>query len=297
MRARWAIAIGAFVIGSGAGWPWAADPTPAAAGERIEVVAAFYPLAEAAARVGRANVRVANVTPRGVEPHDVELSTREIDTIDGADVAVVMGDDFQPAVEQAAQRRNGPTLVVLEELSGRTRKGDPHVWLDPVRMIDIVDAVARILAETDEANAGDYRDNAARYVAELETLNGEFRAGLANCERRLIVTSHDAFGYLADAYDLDQQGVNGIDPNAEPNPKRLGQLADLARDEGVTTIFTEELISPRVARTVAREAGGLRIDSLSPLEGLTARQAKRGDDYLSVMRTNLTKLRRALGCA
>ena len=138
--------------------------------------------------------------------------------------------------------------------------------------------------------------NARAYVAELESLDQEFRTGLAECQRRLVVTSHDAFGYLADAYDLVQQGVNGINPDAEPNPKRLGELADLARDKGVTTIFTEDLVSPRVARTVAREAGGLRVDTLSPLEGLTSKQLKAGDDYLSVMRANLKKLRRALDC-
>lgn len=264
--------------------------------KKVSVVASFYPLAEAASRVGKRYVSVQNLVPPGTEPHDFELSTREIDAIDGADLAIVMGDDFQPAVEKAADRRDGPTLMVLAKFAGQLRAGDPHVWLDPNRMIEVVNATADALANADRKHAADYRSNAQMYVTELATLDSDYRAGLEDCSRRLFVTSHDAFGYLADTYDLKQEGVNGINPDAEPNPKRLGELADLARDKGVTTIFTEDLVSPRVARTVAREAGGLRVDTLSPLEGLTAKQLKSGDDYLSVMRANLTKLRRALGC-
>lgn len=281
-----------------AGLAFGADAAPVAAAQRdrVKVVAAFYPLAEAASRVGQRLVTVQNVTPPGVEPHDYELSTREIDAIDDADLAIVMGDDFQPAVEKAADRRDGPTLVVLDKLAGQMRPGDPHVWLDPNRMIEVVNATADALANANRKNAADYRSNAEKYVTELATLDADYRTGLADCSRRLVVTSHDAFGYLADAYNLQQQGVNGINPDAEPNPKRLGELADLARNKGVTTIFTEDLVSPRVARTVAREAGGLRVDTLSPLEGLTAKQQKAGDDYVSVMRANLKKLQRALDC-
>jgi zinc transport system substrate-binding protein len=163
-------------------------------------------------------------------------------------------------------------------------------------MVDVVDATATALAAADPKRAADYRANARSYRDDLRALDAEYRAGLADCARRVIVTSHDAFGYLADAYDLKQQSVNGLSPDAEPNPKRLGELADLARDKGITTVFSEDLVSPRVARTVAREAGGLRIETLSPLEGLTAKQQKAGGDYLSVMGTNLKKLRRALDC-
>jgi ABC-type Zn uptake system ZnuABC Zn-binding protein ZnuA len=127
------------------------------------------------------------------------------------------------------------------------------------------------------------------------TLDGEYRAGLADCDRTLVVTAHEAFGWLAKRYGLHQQGVAGIDPDAEPDPKRLGELADLARAKSVTTVFTEALVSPKVAQTLAREAGGLDTVVLSPLEGLTDRERARGDDYLAVMRRNLEKLRGALG--
>jgi zinc transport system substrate-binding protein len=130
----------------------------------------------------------------------------------------------------------------------------------------------------------------------LRALDREYQDGLATCSRRVLLTSHDAFGYLADAYRLDQRSVSGLSPDAEPDARKLGELADLARTKSVTTVFSEELVSPKVARTVAREAGGLRVATLNPLEGLTAREQRAGDDYLSVMRANLRALRRSLGC-
>jgi zinc transport system substrate-binding protein len=263
---------------------------------RTEVVASFFPLADAAAAIGGRHVAVGNLTPPGTEPHDLELSTRAVDEIDGADLAIVLGDDFQPAVEDAARRRDGDTLVVLDTVTGPRRTDDPHVWLDPGRMVGIADAVATRLARVDPEHAASYRARAERYTAALRALDREYQDGLATCSRRVLLTSHDAFGYLADAYRLDQRSVSGLSPDAEPDARKLGELADLARTKSVTTVFSEELVSPKVARTVAREAGGLRVATLNPLEGLTAREQRAGDDYLSVMRANLRALRRALGC-
>jgi zinc transport system substrate-binding protein len=186
---------------------------------------------------------------------------------------------------------------VLDEIDRGRRDDDPHVWLDPVRYREVVDAVADALAEADPDRARAYRRNAARLDRELRALDADFETGLADCRSRTVLTAHDAFGWLAARYDLDQHGVAGIEPDAEPDPDRLADLADLAEREGVTTVFTETLVSPRVARTLAREAGGLRTAVLDPLEGLDDERVEAGDDYVSVMRDNLAALQEALGCA
>src|SRR5207344_2158392 len=116
-----------------------------------------------------------------------------------------LGDDFQPAVEDAASRRTGATFVAIDALDGRLRADDPHVWLDPARMIDIVDAVAARLARVDPQHAPTYRARAARYTASLRDLDREYRDGFGDCAYRLLVMSHDAFGYLADAFHLQQR--------------------------------------------------------------------------------------------
>ncbi len=298
IRARVGMAALALVV-TGAGLMGAAPAPAVAAGRaRMAVVASFFPVAQAAARVGGDGVTVTNLTPAGAEPHDLELTPRQRDQIDDARVVIVMGRGFQPAVEAAAEQREGVTVELLRRLPvAKGKDVDPHVWLDPNLMARIVEVVADAFAKADPSRRATFTRNADEYRAELAALDDEYRDGLASCQRDVIVTAHEAFGYLARAYGLRQRGVAGIAPDSEPDPKRLAQLADLARRDGVTTVFTESLVSPRIAETLAREAGGLRTEVLNPLEGLTAKEQRAGADYLSVMRVNLAKLRAALGCA
>lgn len=283
----------------------------------LRVVAAFYPLAWVAGRVGGADARVSNLTPPGVEPHDLELRPSQRDAIEDADLVIVLGGGFQPAVEDAADARDARTVRVLERLGldgmvaahDHDEEGhdhdaahdesslDPHVWLDPVMMRRVVRVTSTALGRIDRSGRRGFERRGALLEDELESLDADYRSGLSDCERRLVVTAHEAFGWLADRYGLEQRGVAGLTPDAEPTPERLASLADLARRENVTTVFTETLVSPKVAQTLAREAGGLVTDVLDPLEGLSERDLRRGGDYVSVMRDNLRKLRLALDCS
>jgi zinc transport system substrate-binding protein len=304
-------AIAVLLVAGASATTAASGATPAVAAERqpVRVVAAFYPLAFAAQHVGRGFVSVSNLTPPGAEPHDLELTTKQRDAIQDADVVLVMGAGFQPAVEKVSRDRSSGTVNLLSRLpigAGNKKVAaegtddpnalDPHVWLDPSLMRAIVDVVASSLAKADRRHAASYEANATRLDEKLQALDQRFRDGLADCDRRLLLTSHEAFGYLAKAYGLRQEGVAGLSPDQEPNPRRLDQLTDLAKREGATTIFTEELVSPKIAQTLAREAGGLRTEVLSPLEGLTAKEIGAGDSYITVMDRNLSRLRAALAC-
>jgi zinc transport system substrate-binding protein len=239
---------------------------------------------------------VENLTPAGTEPHDLELSPAQRDAVEDAAGVFVLGNGFQPAVEAAATRRDGVTLEVLDRL-GAGVADDPHVWLDPRRMVDVVEEVAGALGDARPKARAGFARRAAAVAATLAALDRRYRDGLADCRHDTIVTSHEAFGHLAAAYGLRQEGVAGIAPDAEPDPRRLGELADLVRARGITTVFTEALVSPRIAQTLAREAGGVKTAVLNPLEGLTAAETKAGDDYVSVMDANLATLRAALECA
>jgi zinc transport system substrate-binding protein len=259
-------------------------------GGRVQVVASFYPLVDATRGVGGERVDVTNLTPVGVEPHDVELNPRQIDRVAAADLVLYLGGGFQPAVEDAV-RRASRAVDVRAGLTG-TDETDPHVWLDPVLFAKLVDTIEAGLIDVDPAGADAYRSGADAYHRRLAELDAEYQAGLADCDRRVIVTSHEAFGYLARRYGLEQMAISGLSPDAEPDPRRLAELTDLVRSRGVTTVFTEELVSPRVAETLAREAG-VQTAVLSTLEGVAKGST---DDYFSLMRSNLATLRTALGC-
>ena len=268
------------------------------AGGRVDVVANFYPVAEAATRIGGDRVRVTNLTPAGAEPHDIELTTRQLDKLEDADLVVYLGRGFQPAVEKVAERRDAASLDLLEriDLAPDDRGGvDPHFWLDPNLMAEAVKAIVDALVVASPADISVFRTNAVRYERELRALDVELQGGLAVCERREIVTSHSAFFYLARRYGLEQLAVAGLSPEAEPDAGRLASLSDQIKAKGATTVFYEDLVSPRVARALAREAG-VKTAVLSPLEGLSKDQADAGKDYNAVMRDNLVALRGALSC-
>lgn len=257
-------------------------PDDAGARSRPSVVAGFYPLAFAAQRVAP-DSEVTNLTPAGAEPHDLELSPRDVERIASADLVLYLGGGFMPALEDAVAG-DGNAVNLLA--SGDPLPGDPHVWLDPMRYAGLVRAAAEALGDPAAADAT---------VAELQSLDAELRDGLARCERREIVTSHAAFGYLAEAYGLDQVALTGISPEAEPSARAIARLVERVRATGATTVFFETLVSPDLAKTVAREAGA-RTAVLNPLEGLTGDELGAGADYFSVMRQNLAALRKALGC-
>jgi zinc transport system substrate-binding protein len=250
------------------------------------VVAGFYPLAFAAEQIRGVDVEVTNLTPAGAEPHDLELTPREVEEILDADLVLYLGEGFQPAVEEAVETGDVPALDVLDGLE--LRDGDPHVWLDPTLFAQVVD---RIAVELGDEGATGSRGLATR----LDELDQIYEAGLADCERRELVTTHDAFGYLADRYGLEVIPITGLSPEAEPSPQDLEEVVDLVEARGVTTVFTETLLSPEVGETVAREAGATTA-VLNPLEGLTEDELARGEDYFSVMEANLEALRQGLGC-
>jgi zinc transport system substrate-binding protein len=287
----------------GAGASPACDSSGASSVGRPLVVASFYPLAEAAQRIGGDAVDVVNLTPAGVEPHDLELAPDDVVRIAEADVVLFVGGGFQPALEGALGEISGDAVDVLEGVAtlpppdGETASGsiDPHVWLDPGLYERVVGIVAEALDAVAPSSASTFNSNADAFDRELEQLAVAYESGLAKCRSRVIVVSHAAFGYLSSAYDLRQEPIAGISPESEPNPRRFAELRDFVRREGVTTVFTEELAPPDIARALADETG-VQTAVLNPLEGLTDEELAAGENYVSVMMHNLEVLRDGLGC-
>lgn len=262
-------------------------------GGGVRVVASFYALAEAAERVGEDLVDVTNLTPAGVEPHDVELTANDLDAIAGADVALFVGGGFQPAIDDAAAESDG--RVDVGRAVGLVG-GDPHFWLDPALMEKAVIVVRDALSDADPENAPRFEENANAYIGEIRRLDQRMTTTLADCPRRDVVTSHEAFGYLTRRYKLTEHSIAGISPESEPGADRLAELTDLVRARGITTVFYEELVPRDLADTLAMEAG-VATAVLNPLEGLTEQEIEAGEDYVSVMGRNRVALATALGCA
>jgi zinc transport system substrate-binding protein len=288
MRTRIILVAGLLLAGVGIALVLTRDDSGSGGdGSGVRIVAGFYPLAFSAQQTGGPHVEVDNLTPPGVEPHDLEVSSNDVEALQSADLVLLMGKGFQPQLEQAAERGDARLIELLDTPGLRVHANDdPHVWLDPVRYGRIVRRVAAALG--DEAASGPM-------VRRLESLARDYRRGLANCRRHDIVTSHEAFDYLGNRYGLHQIAVLGLSPEAEPSPADLSRVIHRVRASDATTVYGEELLSPRLTDTVARETGA-RTAILNPIEALTPRQQARGDDYFTLMHDNLAALRAGLGC-
>ncbi len=286
--------------------------------DRIEVVASFYPLQWMAEQVGGDRVTVSNLAPPGAEPHDLELTPTDVGRVTDADLVVFLS-GFQPAVDDAVAGASGKVFdaadtanlsLVYTPIEEHHEEGDegaddehegegseatdPHFWLDPLRLADVADALAVTLGELDPSGAAEFTANAEALRAHLVALDEEYQSGLASCADETLVTSHNAFGYLADRYGFTQVGISGLSPEEEPSPADLAEVVEFVRDRNVRTIYFETLVSPAVAETVAAETGAATA-VLDPIEGLS--DESEGDDYLAVMRSNLANLESGQSCS
>ena len=267
--------------------------------EGLGVVASFYPMADFAEKIGGDRVKVTALVPAGTEPHEWEPSPRDIVSLEKARVFVYSGAGMEHWVEDVLGSLGNAGLIQVEASGGAAlaKQGadetDPHVWLDPmnakVQMANIRDAL--IQADPDGRSA--YEANYNRYASELDALDAEYRAQLKDLKSRDVVVAHAAYGYLCRAYGLNQTAIEGLSPDSEPDPARVAEIIDFAWAHGVRVIFFEELVSPKVAESIARQVGA-ETSVLSPIEGLTEEETKAGDDYFSVMRRNLKALKNAL---
>jgi zinc transport system substrate-binding protein len=268
--------------------PLSACGSDAGGDDRPTVVTSFYPLEYVTRQLAGDHLRVVNLTAPGVEPHDLELKVSQVADVADADL-VVYESELQPAVDDAVAQNAGDSG--LDVAPSVDLDNDPHFWLDPSRLALAAAAIEERLAEVDPDHADDFGANLDDLTASLETLDEEYRTGLADCERDLVVTSHDAFGYQA-KYGLRFAPIAGLSPDAEPSAGHLDELRSLIREEQITTVFSETLASPKMANTLSEDLG-LEAAVLDPIEGVDEGSSS---DYLSIMRANLAALQQANGC-
>jgi zinc transport system substrate-binding protein len=287
---------------------------------KINVVASFYPLYDFARKIGGDHVNVINLVPAGVEPHDWSPKSRDITNITQADLFVYLGAGFEGWVHDvlsslqpdakvtAVEASKGLKLIAAadeHEQEDDHQQGDrhahgehesewdPHVWLSPVNAKIMAQTMKDHLVKLDPAHQADYEANFKRFADQLDRLNDSFKQSLSPLTKREIVVTHNSFGYLCKEYGLTQKAIMGISPDAEPTSKDLQQINAFIKEHDVKYIFFEELVSDKLAKTLAKDAH-IETLVLNPIEGLTEDQLKAGEDYLSLMESNLKNLLKAL---
>lgn len=283
----------------------------------IHVFASFYPYYDFARQIGGEHVKITTIVPSGTEPHSFEPSPKTIADLERADVFIYNGLDMEPWVEKVLVLLEGKDIKVIDasksvelltlgeehheeddhdhEQEEEHKHGlyDPHIWVDPVNVIQISETIKEVFVDTDPDHQSIYEKNYSRFKEELEKLNDQFIEELKGATNRKIIVSHSAFGYLAKRYNIEEIAVAGISPNAEPSPKRLAELTKLAKEHHIKYIFFEALANVKTAEVLANEAG-LQVLTLYNIEGLTEEQKNNGDGYISIMYQNLETLKKAL---
>ncbi|MEK8132779.1 metal ABC transporter substrate-binding protein [Paenibacillus filicis] len=284
---------------------------------KVNVVTSFYPLYDFTSKIGGSHVNVINLVPSGVEPHDWSPKSRDIQNLTNAEVFAYLGAGFEgwvghtldsmkkDAKVQVVEASRGITLIPGgdEHEADHDKKGkkddhdhgsnDPHVWLSPVNAKQMALNIKEALVKADAAHKADYEANYKQLADKLDALNNQYKTQLASTSKKEIVVTHQSFGYLAKDFGLTQKAIMGLSPDAEPTSKDMKNILQFVKDNGVKYIFFEELVSDKMAKTLAKDAG-VETLVLSPIEGLTEEQLSKGEDYISLMEKNLNNLLKAL---
>ncbi|MCX6731100.1 MAG: zinc ABC transporter substrate-binding protein [Candidatus Roizmanbacteria bacterium] len=263
---------------------------------KLKVTTSFYPLAFLTERIGGQYVTVTNLTPAGAEPHDFEPSTRDITELENQDIIFLNGGGVEGYTDNLRKNVNPKkTLLIIVGKSLMSDPKDPHIWLDPILYMKEAEVVAKALIQKDQLHTKKYTENLHMLINELSQLDSDFQKGLNNCSQKNIITSHKAFSYLAHRYNLREVALAGLSPEEEPSSKTLSDITTFAKNNNIRYIFFEELVSPVIAETIAREIGAKTL-VFNPLEGLTKNDEITKKTYVTIQKENLANLQIALNC-
>lgn len=292
----------------------------ASSNDKIQVMTTFYPMYEFTKQVVGNKGDVELLIPAGTEPHDFEPSAKDLAKISDSDVFVYNSPELETWTDDLTNTIDTKKTAIIQaskeitlmdgaehdheeahedhdaeehEEHGHDHELDPHIWLDPVLAIKEVETIRDQLSKKYPDDKAEFEKNAANYIEELKTLDKEYQAAFKDAKNKTFVTQHAAFGYLAKQYGLTQEAIAGISPDQEPSPSRLSELKHYVDDHQVKVIYFEENASSKVAETLSKETG-VKLEVLNPLESLTNKQIKDGEDYVSVMRENLTALKESI---
>jgi zinc transport system substrate-binding protein len=271
---------------------------------QIRISTTIYPIYEFTRQIAGDLIEVSNITPNGSEAHDFEPSPQQIAQIYEKQLLIFNGSGVDPWAEKLAQDLDSKqikTLNLSQELksdllmSQEENANDPHFWLDPVLAQKQVDIILSKINTIDQKNSEIYQKNAENFKSKLSDLNTEYTNLLSNCSQSKIVTSHNAFAYLAKRYSFDIITIAGLDHDSEPSTQEIAEIIKTIKENGIKYVAFEELADPKLSQIIADEASAQTI-VLNPIEGLTEEDQQNQQDYISISKDNLTNLRLMLEC-
>lgn len=291
---------------------------------KLKVYASVYPIYDFTKKIAGDKVDVEMIMPQGTEPHGWEPDSNAIKNLENADMFIYNGAGLESWTDKVLSSLSNKDLKAVEASEGvdliksththdhededhdhdhehedHDHEGhhhgpmDPHVWISPKNAKIEMENIKNALVELDKDNADYYESNYKKYAKMLDELDAKYSESLGSLPNKEIVVSHEAYGYLCKDYSLTQIGVKGVNAETEPDAKKMAEIISYIKENNITTIFTEELIDPKVSNIIASETG-CQVKVLSPIEGLSQEQVDNKADYFSIMEENLENLVGAL---
>jgi zinc transport system substrate-binding protein len=266
-------------------------------------------LYEIAKEIGGNNTLVTSVIPFGVEPHDWEIAPQQIPQISKADMIIFNGIGFDSWLGKEEQFRNSFLVDISKDLQlvniDKQQLGnlkhestyDPHIWLDPILVKNISQTISNAFIKLDPNNADFYKQNTQNFLLQLDELDSVIKKSLSNCELKDFISFHQAFQYFANRYGLTQHTIHeSISPESEILPQQIIKIIKLAKDHNIDTIYSEELVDPKLSQVLASEIPNGKVLLLSPVEGLNREELANNVGYIDKMYMNLENLKQGLKC-
>lgn len=276
---------------------------------KLKIYTSFYPMYDFTKKIVGDKADVINIVPVGSEPHDYELTTTDRKNFEKANLIVYNGAGMEEWIDDLMKGMNKEIFVNasigVDFIEGHSHTDDeehedddhdiedqhldPHIWLSPKNAMKQLTNIYEAVIKIDATNSTYYKENLDRAINDIKKLDEEYKIKLEQYKGKTIVVSHEAFGYICNDYGINQLGIEGLSPDTEPSPKKMMSIVEFCKKNNVKVIFFEELVSPKVAETIAKELG-VETKVLNPIEGLSEKELKEGKDYISIMRENLNSI-------
>ncbi len=273
----------------------------AADNSKLQVYTSFYGVYDLVSKIGGDKIQVYNIVPAGTEPHSWEPTSGDMLSLSGGDILFFNGagmESWVDKVQTALESENLKYVMLSEgtELIGSedSTATDPHIWLNPLNAKKEAEIIKNALSDEDPLNADYYSENYEVFAEKADELDSAFKDMISKAVNKTIVVAHEAYGYLCEAYGIEQLAVEGLSADSEPSPAKMAEISAFIKDNNIKYIFFEELLPTKAADVIAEETGA-ELLVLNPFEGLTEDDIASGADYFSVMYENLENIKKAVG--
>lgn len=268
----------------------------------LKIYTTFYPMYFIADEIAKEKASIVQLIPSGVEPHDWEPTLKTMAELKSSDIFIYNGAGMEKWVDKITKSLRESNVKIVEAslgidlIKGNSNYNDdydPHTWVSPVNLMAQAKNVLDALIEVDEENSEYYEANYKSLINRLEKLHKDISDASKDFRIRIIVTSHEAFGYFAKEYGITQIPIRGISPEQEPSPAKLAEIVKLCKENDIKYVFVEKFVNPKFSNVIAGEIDG-DVLTLNAVHGLSEKEILQGQDYTTLMYENLRNLEKAL---